>query len=294
MSEAEVVKLDGTIYPGFLIRNGVGHGAEQWGTWWPYPNRSLPSCTSYCYRVHKISDASNWEFTHFSLGYMSVEEVSGTEGVNLNVRKSREPRVPNWPRFDIRKPWIQLLFLFVAFLYGGLHSFAWNALFPSPTERLLWQISSSIIMGAGVPALICYFLSEETFVSYTELIHPQYNSLLGIHTHRWRIYTFRVSKPILNSRLYCILGMESESFLHKIRERRAEHDTSPLPIIWKELPFLYDSIDMLLHWIIAVLLLAYIFARIYLVVESFIQLFHLKPGPVFEQPLWSSYIPHLG
>jgi hypothetical protein len=73
-----------------------------------------------------------------------------------------------------------------------------------------------------------------------------------------------------------------------------ENDTSPLPIIWKELPFLYNSIDKLLLWIIALLLPAYLFARIYLVVESFIQLFHLEPGPVFEQPLWSSYIPHLG
>ncbi|PMD14720.1 hypothetical protein NA56DRAFT_536156, partial [Hyaloscypha hepaticicola] len=57
-------------------------------------------------------------------------------------------------------PWIQFLFLFVAFIYGGLHSLAWNTMFPSQTQRLLWQISSSIIMGAGVPALICYFLSE--------------------------------------------------------------------------------------------------------------------------------------
>ena len=80
----------------------------------------------------------------------------------------------------------------------------------------------------------------------------------------------------------------------EIREQRAENDTSPLPIIWKELPFLYYYIDNFLVGIIALLLPAYLFARIYLVVESFIQLFHLKPGPVFEQPLWSSYIPHLG
>ena len=282
MSEAEAVKLDGTTYPGLLVRY---HGSEQRDTWWPCPDKNLPCCMSYCYRVRKISDASHWEFDIVPRNIV-VEGVP-TKTVDLNLGGTRKPRVPNWPHFDIRKPWIQLLFLFVAFLYGGLHSLAWNALFPSPTERLLWQISSSIIMGAGVPALICYFLSELKSVHHTEIFSPHYAG-------RWRIYTFRLSSPILNLRLYSILDYPREALWHKIREQREESDTSPLPVIWKDLPFLYDSIDKLLHWIIALILLAYLFARIYLVVESFIQLFHLKPGPVFEQPLWSSYIPHLG
>lgn len=142
-------------------------------------------------------------------------------------------------------------------------------------------------MGAGVPALICYFLSEVTFTTSAEFVHASFVS-------RWRAYTFRLSKPILNYRLLCILRGAREIHLNKIREERMENDTSPLPVIWKDLPFLYNSIGKLLLWIIVLLLLGYLFARIYLVVESFIQLFHLELGPVFEQPRWSSYIPHLG
>jgi len=143
-------------------------------------------------------------------------------------------------------------------------------------------------MGAGVPALICYFLSEGVYV--TSSIELRYARVVP----KWRAYTFRLSKRILNDRLLCILHGTRESFLNEVRENRMVNNTSPLPIIWKELPFLYKSIDKLLFWIIVLLLPAYLFARIYLVVESFIQLLHLELGPVFEQPLWSSYIPHLG
>jgi len=50
----------------------------------------------------------------------------------------------------------------------------------------------------------------------------------------------------------------------------------------------------MLKAMLVVLLPAYIFARIYLVVESLIQMFHLEPGAVFAQPVWSTHIPHLG
>jgi hypothetical protein len=190
-----------------LIRRGEFRGGELCGTWWPYPNSSLPSCMSYCYDMRKVSQASDWEFYP---GLLAEEDVIRAETFDLNRRKTRKPRVPNWPRFDLRKPWIQLLFLFVAFLYGGLHSLAWNALFPSSTERLLWQISSSIIMGAGVPALICYFLSETTYGHDIGPNNPHY-------AFRWRMYTFRLSKPILNYRLYCILGRPREALLNRIR-----------------------------------------------------------------------------
>lgn len=40
------------------------------------------------------------------------------------------------------------------------------------------------------------------------------------------------------------------------------------------------------------LFLLYVFGRIYFIVESFIQLFHLPPG-VYDVPAWSQYIPHM-
>jgi hypothetical protein len=284
MFEAEAVKPDGTTYPGLLICDSGQISDGQWVSWCQYPGRNIPGCISSCYSVYKASGANHWKFLGCNL---NKEAVPGTEAVDLNRHCTCKTRVPNWPSLDLRKPWILLLFFLVAFLYGGLHSLAWNALFPSLTQQLLWQISSSIIMGAGVPALICYFLAGEISSGRTDIFGP-------IYAYRWRVYTFQLSKPILNYRLLGVLGGRRESLTHEIREQRGENDTSPLPVIWKELPRLYDFIDELLIWIIVLILPAYLFARIYLVVESFIQLFHLEPGPAFEQPHWSSYIPHFG
>lgn len=40
---------------------------------------------------------------------------------------------------------------FVALCFGGIHCVAWNFLFPSETERLMWRIASIIV--SSVPAL---------------------------------------------------------------------------------------------------------------------------------------------
>jgi hypothetical protein len=141
-------------------------------------------------------------------------------------------------------------------------------------------------MGAGVPALICNFFRQETPTDA-----PAEIDSYPLYTHRWRVYAYRLSKPILNQRLVCLLGYPREYFM---RYRQNRNPNSPSPVIWEELPLLYNSIDKLLVFIIISLLPAYLFARVYLVVESFIQLFHLEPGPAFEQPHWSAYIPHLG
>jgi hypothetical protein len=262
--DADVVTSDGTTYHGLLIPGRV----PNYGSWLPYPNRNTPSCISYCYGVYRESSTDSWKVYDGSF-------EAGHE-------KVRTTRIPNWPKFDIEKPWIQLLFILVAFLYGGLHSLAWNSLFPSQKEQLLWRISTTI-MGAGVPALICYLLSQRTSNPKLTFI-PHY-------APRWRIYAYRLSKPILNQRLACILRIPRERVLAELEH---EGRISPPPIIWDGLPLLYKSIDKFLVFIIISLLPAYLFARVYLVVESFIQLFHLESGPAFEQPHWSTYIPHLG
>jgi hypothetical protein len=57
---------------------------------------------------------------------------------------------------------------------------------------------------------------------------------------------------------------------------------------------LYNPIDYFLKGTMIVLVLVYILARTYLVVECFIQLLLLQPGLVFVQPSWSTYFQHLG
>ena len=128
---------------------------------------------------------------------------------------------PDWVRiFEI--PTI-LGFTAATFIYGGLHALAWSAHFDSTTEKLLWRISSCIIMG-GFPVI---------------------SSLPGL-----------VNKDKLRGRI-----ISGKLFL-------------ALECIW---------ISMLV---------VYILARAYLVVECFINVFHLPAG-VFETPGWSTYFPHI-
>ncbi|KAK0647995.1 hypothetical protein B0T16DRAFT_407565 [Cercophora newfieldiana] len=45
--------------------------------------------------------------------------------------------------------------------------------------------------------------------------------------------------------------------------------------------------------VVPVLVALYLLARVYLVVESFINLSHL-PKSAYEMPAWSLYVPHIG
>lgn len=46
--------------------------------------------------------------------------------------------------------------LIVAILFGAIHSAAWNTVFPSKPEMMLWRISAVII--AGIPAFLLFIL----------------------------------------------------------------------------------------------------------------------------------------
>ena len=60
-------------------------------------------------------------------------------------------------------------------VYGGLHALAWFAHFHSPTEQLLWRISSVVAMG-GIPTLAVSsylalsFLDDHFVVAFTLLV----------------------------------------------------------------------------------------------------------------------------
>ena len=57
-------------------------------------------------------------------------------------------RCRDWPELhkNFQLP-IILDFTMAIFIYGGLHALAWSAHFDSTTEKLLWRISSCVVMG---------------------------------------------------------------------------------------------------------------------------------------------------
>jgi hypothetical protein len=215
------------------------------GIWCPH-SENLPPVFSTEFETANFRD-NNW-----SLEY-------AWNGKGRLMRRSK-----NWPSFDIKKPLIQLLFLFVAFLYGGLHCFAWNSTFPSHVQQLLWRISSLMIMAAGVPLLLCYFLLEEVHFNYTiHNLDPRCppGGGFGLATKMARVL-----------------------YMHKCRKNHS----------WSTRAGWYRFGNNLLRGMMTLILFGYVFARAYLIIECFIELVHLPPGRIFLQPSWSTYFPHLG
>jgi len=140
-----------------------------------------------------------------------------------------------------------------------------------------------IIMSAGFPALLCYFLLEQ--VEY-KVRGGEVPGVEAWYASRWRVLVYAASRPLFKDKLLCILSffITHEAFLEDPVHRNA----------WPPLPLLYNHIDPLLKGTMFILIPVYFIPRLYLVVECFIQLFHLPPGPVFTEPSWSSYFPHIG
>jgi hypothetical protein len=84
----------------------------------------------------------------------------------------------------------------------GLHCLAWNSVFPSYVQQLLWPISSAIVIAAGIPALLSYFSLEVVESCYwVAELSPSDRSLQrrSQFSRRWRKYISWLQK--LSSRM---------------------------------------------------------------------------------------------
>lgn len=187
---------------------------------------------------------------------------------------SMDSEAPNWPPlFDRnvsnpRSTWV--LFLVAGFLYGGLHALPWNTLFRSTVERMLWRLSTSIIIGFG-PLLLLLYLTK---MLYDVLSGKEWPWLRPVQYIRRRAREGRASKLFLG--FWTLL--------------------KPLRLITELLRYIFYVIILLLAFLVSVigasLIAAYGFARIYLIVECFLSLSYAEPA-VFKVPSWSAYLPHI-
>lgn len=146
-------------------------------------------------------------------------------------------RCNDWPEtYELFEPQIAFGFGMGTLIYGGLHALAWSANFHSPVERILWRVSTCVVMG-GVPVLFVLSLVMRRLI-------PVY-AVSSIH---WRYSFFKTM----------------------------------LDTIFPHIPEL----------VALLIFAAYVLARAYLVVECFINLFHL-PAAVYDVPTWSVYFPHI-
>ncbi|KAK3353858.1 hypothetical protein B0T25DRAFT_545516 [Lasiosphaeria hispida] len=196
-------------------------------------------------------------------------------------------RTRNWPRFEVSMIFPMFSFWLLSSLYGSLHCLAWNAHFPSRSEGILWQVSSITLLVGGFPILICFFMYKMCqWHKYHDIPPAQEIGDDGVITdvggqgiqltwavRRWRILVSKVLRRMPGALIH--KGMADRLLLNN----------------GKGVPRFIDRIlpGMAVSFAAFVLI-----ARTYLVVECFIQLAHLPPGPVFTLPVWSVYFPHIG
>ncbi|KAK3688991.1 hypothetical protein B0T22DRAFT_490553 [Podospora appendiculata] len=237
------------------------------GLWWPTSPNPDPSLASF------LSFRNTPAPGRFAGAWTSALLTPCTHAAS---RARSFHRAENFPPFDIEKPWVQFLFVVVAFLYGGFHALgAWRSAFPSYAQQLLWRISSCVVMGAGVPVVVCYFLLGVVQVR----VKLKGRARAGYYdARRWRTWVVR---------LWVWLG-------------RAWRPEGLLGRAHVEVPGAGGQVwgwivmDNVLQGIMLFCLPLYVLARGYIVVDCFVQLCFLPPGKMFVQPVWSGYVPHLG
>lgn len=154
--------------------------------------------------------------------------------MKMPVIPSHRPiqRIPN-DRFPMEPYGSQEYFLcFGTLLFTGLHVAGWNFSFPSPVEKLLWQISSLILFGVTAA-----FWVLETAASWTRL-------------GRWKLLYLKLKEP---DKLLDFERLRAE----KLKNQVCEPTTLPLP--WE-------------FWTIAPIAVFYSIARAYLILEAFLEL----------------------
>ena len=170
------------------------------------------------------------DITRWKMAWHICRPDAGVKPGNTQVLSKASRKQPlarwcrDWPESDgIFQLPIILGFTAATFIYGGLHALAWSAHFDSATEKLLWRISSCVVMG-GLPV---------------------------------------------------ILGLAGWEHHHSLKGH-----------------FIGGFYMLVFMFILILMLVAYVLARAYLVVECFINIFHLPAG-VFDTPGWSTYFPHI-
>lgn len=153
--------------------------------------------------------------------------------------------------------------LFVAGLaYGGIHLLAWDPPVRTWAEALMWRISGIYIIGYGaIPQLIwCSSRLYKLVLTFGQEREPG-PKFSVISATSWIILAARFAH-ILGRLLYMIDDMS-------------------------------DIIIPIMTLLATAATILYVLGRIYLVVECFISLGRL-PASVFETPVWTNYLPHLG
>jgi hypothetical protein len=93
-------------------------------------------------------------------------DVNEFDPPTLCFRVHDVPR--RWPS-SVSKIWLPAAFFFASLSYGCLHLTAWNAPFPSSTQKLLWQMSALGLVALGLFYSVCILIGDYFFEKHPHI-----------------------------------------------------------------------------------------------------------------------------
>ncbi|KAK0515583.1 hypothetical protein JMJ35_001617 [Cladonia borealis] len=230
--------------------------------------------------IQGVSDPGNGRYWNFEIAEL------------FNFRDSKDDTINGWPRikpllarrcrnlheFDPQTSYTLLLTLWIlGSLYGGIHLALWNYDFPSRAETFLWRVSAATLGSMPVLFLLVMLLVA-VLDEYDDYIkRREFRRAQESHEND----AFQRAPP----------SSSSTNWLRKIFAGFC----SGVRDIWESWAedMFWMVVILMFGLVIWTAMLLYVFARIFIVVESFISLRHVPIG-VYEGGLgWSKYIPHL-
>ena len=230
------------------------------------------------------------------------EELEARHLNRSRLDHSLSDRIRNFPRFGGIKQDMALYtgLAITGFIYGGLHCLAWNAPFATRVETLLWRVSSIAIMSTFILVLLLYCWEQSPpalFEDWEDTVLHFWDSLgdlLGLLAvfllpKKWRDHvrsSWESCKRVFHSLWNPVRNTSPPPWVKTVLKGVGN------VALWGLWVPLLTIPRVLFDLAVAAAILLYCLARVYLVVECFINLSHL-PESVFQVPVWSQYVPHI-
>jgi hypothetical protein len=230
----------------------------------PYVRLSLGEleCLRLANALHRSSSAgSSWNFSEeasFESKWLT-EHAHEIAPLNLDLVRFLCPNPLTRIWKDLAESLFTAALLSASSLYGGLHLLAWHGPFATGVERYMWNASCITIASLG-PGWLLWWIAQ---------------SLHGCKVDRleWLRMVVNDCENSCDCFFMCFMAL-----------------------VWS-LAFCLYVVAVVAGAVVIALIpvycLAYVAARVYLIVECFINLAHLPPG-VYKEPQWSQFVPYFG
>ena len=223
--------------------------------------------------IQKVSDPGNGRYRFFEIAQLLLPTWPDSPFERVLAWRCRNVR---WGSSGNSLMTLASTLWLLGSLYGGIHLALWNYDFSTPLERFLWRFSAATPGSASVLFLVVALL----LIAYD-----------GYEKYSKR----REQRAEESDRNNAFQRATPSSRCADWRRKIFREFCSGVRYIWRRwCSYMFRIVVVLMFASVVVAAVPlYIFARTFIVVESFISLRHVPIG-VYEGGLgWSKYIPHL-